>query len=192
MNNTLRSLVVVGGFMLLVMVGIVAITKQVKSLSTNENELVVINNDEPSPILIASPITEEKDVLLYFVDLEDNGESGLKIGCNDSLVTVIQKIDNTATPMTVALEKLIGMKEQTVGADYYNSLYQSDLILEKTSISADGVAEIYLSGELKLSGTCDAPRAQAQLEQTVMQFSSVKKVKIYLNDTLLEDALSTK
>jgi hypothetical protein len=190
MNNTFRSLIIIAGFMFLVLVGVVALSNQVKNLSNNEGELQIMGS--PNPTLDITPIDEEKDVLLYFVDLDDNGQNGLKIGCNDSLVSVTQKIDNTAMPLTVAIEKLIGMKEQIVGADLYNSLYQSNLTLEKTTISTDNIAEIYLSGELKLGGTCDAPRAQAQLEQTVMQFSSVKEVKIYLNNQPLDVALSTK
>ncbi len=190
MNNTSRSLIVIAGFMILVLIGVATLANQVKKLSANDTSLPLAI--EPTPTIVVSPIEEEDEVLLYFIDINDNGQAGIKIGCNDSLISVAQKIDNTATPMTTAIEKLIGMKEQTVGVDFYNSLYQSDLELEKTAITADGIAEVYLTGQLRLGGACDAPRAQAQLEQTVMQFSSVREAKIYLNDQLLEDVLSSK
>lgn len=197
MTNTVRSLLTIFGFLLLLVIGIVFLANQVKKLSTGETIEIIVT---PSPEIIASPTLvvtpteteDEKDVLLYFVDIDDNGQKGLKIGCNDSLVSVIQKIDNTATPMTVALEKLLEIEDQTVGSNLYNSLYQSNLTLDKATITSEGVAEVYLSGELKLGGTCDAPRAQAQLEQTIMQFSSVHQAKIYLNNQPLEDALSTR
>ncbi len=195
MNNTVRSLLIVFGFLFLLLIGIVFLTNQVRRLSSGETiEIIVTPSPEilASPTLIVTPAEEEKEVLLYFVDIDDNGQKGLKIGCNDSLVSVIQKVDNTATPMTVALEKLLGMKEQTVGADLYNSLYQSNLVLEKATITSSGIAEVYLSGELRLGGTCDVPRAQAQLEQTIMQFSSVNQVQIYLNNQPLENALSSR
>ncbi|MCL4208799.1 GerMN domain-containing protein, partial [Patescibacteria group bacterium] len=71
-------------------------------------------------------------------------------------------------------------------------LYQSNLVLDKATITSSGIAEVYLTGELKLGGTCDVPRAQAQLEQTIRQFSSVNQVKIYLNGQPLDQALSSR
>lgn len=195
MNNNVRSLIIIFGFLFLLLIGIVFLTNQVKKLSSGETiEIIVTPSPEilATPTLVVKPAVEEKDVLLYFVDIDDNGQKGLKIGCNDSLVSVIQKIDNTATPMTVALDKLLGMKEQTVGADLYNSLYQSNLVLDKATITSSGIAVVYLTGELKLGGTCDVPRVQAQLEQTIRQFSSVNQVKIYLNGQPLDQALSSR
>lgn len=149
MNNNVRSLIIIFGFLFLLLIGIVFLTNQVKKLSSGETiEIIVTPSPEilATPTLVVKPAVEEKDVLLYFVDIDDNGQKGLKISCNDSLVSVIQKIDNTATPMTVALDKLLGMKEQTVGADLYNSLYQSNLVLDKATITSSGIAVVYLTG----------------------------------------------
>jgi hypothetical protein len=55
-----------------------------------------------------------------------------------------------------------------------------------------GKASIHLTGTLMLGGACDAPRVQAQIEQTALQFSTVNDVDVFINDTALEDALSTK
>jgi hypothetical protein len=54
-----------------------------------------------------------------------------------------------------------------------------------------GKATIHLTGSIVLSGACDAPRVQAQIEQTALQFSTVSEVEVFVNDTPLEDVLST-
>jgi hypothetical protein len=47
---------------------------------------------------------------------------------------------------------------------------------------ANGTAHIFLTGELSgLAGVCDDPRAAIQIEETALQFPSVKKVQLYLN-----------
>jgi hypothetical protein len=38
----------------------------------------------------------------------------------------------------------------------------------------------------------DSPRIKAQLEETALQFSTVTKVSVYINDKSLEDVLSLK
>ena len=73
----------------------------------------------------------------------------------------------------------------------YNALYQSNLRLG--SISRNGNAwTIRLTGSLLLGGTCDGPRVKAQLEQTALQFSTVKSVRYYVNGQPLESLLSGK
>jgi hypothetical protein len=55
-----------------------------------------------------------------------------------------------------------------------------------------GKATIKLSGTLMLGGVCDNPRVKAQLEQTALQFSTVKDVAIFINNVTLDQALSLK
>jgi hypothetical protein len=38
----------------------------------------------------------------------------------------------------------------------------------------------------------DNPRVKAQIEETALQFSTVKKVSVYLKDKTLDEALSLK
>ena len=70
-------------------------------------------------------------------------------------------------------------------------LYQSDLQVDSISLD-NGKAVIKLTGTLTLGGECDNPRVEAQLESTVLQFSTIQEVTIYLNGQLLKDALSLK
>jgi hypothetical protein len=63
--------------------------------------------------------------------------------------------------------------------------------VESTSIDA-GKASVYLTGSLIMGGECDAPRVQAQLEQTILQFPDVTAAAIFINGKPLADVLSLK
>lgn len=127
---------------------------------------------------------------IYLIAIDDNGQSGPKIGCNDSVIPVRVEFPPTTAPLTTALERLLALKDQFYGqSGLYNVLYQSTLQLEKVTVQ-NGTATIRLTGQLRLSGVCDAPRVQAQIEQTALQFSSVQDVDIFLNGRPLADALS--
>ena len=129
-------------------------------------------------------------VKLYFVALGDNGASGKRIGCDDSIIPVEVTIDPTTAPLTAALNRLFSIKTDYYGqSGLYNALYRSDLRLDTASV-ANGLATVQLSGSLQLGGVCDDPRVQAQLEETIRQFSTVHDVAIFLNGQPLEDVLS--
>ncbi len=131
-------------------------------------------------------------VEIVLIAVDDNGQSGAKTGCGDSAVPVQVQIPYTQGLLRAALERLLALKDQYYGqSGLYNSLYQSDLRLEKVAIQ-DGVAAVDLSGTLKLGGECDNPRVEAQLTQTALQFPTVTSVAITLNGKPLKDALSLK
>jgi hypothetical protein len=131
-------------------------------------------------------------VEIYLIALEDNGQTGIAVGCGDSAVPVQVQIEPTQGVLKAALEALLAIKEQYYGqSGLYNALYQSDLQVESVKIT-DGNAEVHLSGSLILGGECDNPRVQAQLEQTILQFSTVTQASVYINGKTLADALSLK
>jgi hypothetical protein len=131
-------------------------------------------------------------VKLFLIALEDNGKAGSMVGCGDSVVSVQTQIQPTQGVLKAAVETLLANKSQNYGeSGLYNALYQSDLHLDKATI-VDGEASVDLSGKLQLGGECDNPRVQAQLEQTILQFSTVKKAAITLNGKPLSEALSLK
>lgn len=118
---------------------------------------------------------------IYLIALEDNGQSGRLVGCNDSVVPVVIDIEPTAEPMTAAINRLLIVKDQFYGqSGLYHSLYQSNLTLQGINI-VNREAIINLTGHLQLSGVCDDPRVVAQLEQTALQYGSVDRVSILLN-----------
>ena len=145
---------------------------------------------------VAAPPTSttaaERNVKIVLIALEDNGQSGMLVGCGDSAIPINVTIPRTQAVLRAALEKLFSAKQQFYGeSGYYNALYQSDLQVEKVTIE-QRKATIHLTGTIMLGGTCDAPRVEAQIEQTALQFSTVSDVAVFVNDVPLEDVLSTR
>jgi hypothetical protein len=134
----------------------------------------------------------QQTVKIFLIALEDNGQSGILVGCGDSAVPVTVVIPRTQGVLKAALEKLLSIKEQYYGeSGLYNALYQSDLQLKSVTID-QGKAVIHLTGTVMLGGVCDAPRVEAQIEQTALQFSTVSSVEVFINAIPLEDVLSQK
>ncbi|HSL31456.1 MAG TPA: GerMN domain-containing protein [Anaerolineales bacterium] len=133
----------------------------------------------------------EQMIQIVLIELEGNGQSGPLVGCGDSAIPINVTIPRTQAVLRAALEKLFSAKQQFYGeSGYYNALYQSDLRVDRVAIE-QGTAVIHLIGSIVLGGTCDAPRVQAQIEQTALQFSTVKDVEVFVNGTPLADVLSS-
>jgi LysM repeat protein len=127
---------------------------------------------------------------IYLIALEDAGRSGQAVGCGDSVIAVQRTITPTVAPLTAALELLLSLDSQFYGeSGLYNALYQSDLTVTGVNI-VNREAIIHLSGQLLLNGACDAPRVQAQLEQTALQYATIDRVRITINGQPLEEVLS--
>lgn len=133
-----------------------------------------------------------KSVRIYLVAIEDNGRSGRRIGCGDSLVAVTRSIGPTTAPLTAALTALVSDHRRFYGqSGLYNALYQSRLKVQNARV-VNGKATIHLTGKMQLGGVCDSPRVKAQLEQTARQFSTVRTTAIYINNVPLWKRLSSK
>lgn len=153
---------------------------------------------EPSPALeptaepTVTPKPATETVKIFLVALEDDGKSGQAIGCGDSIVPVERQVTVTGDPIVAALEDMFSLKDRTYGnSGLYNVLYQSSLQVESIEHES-GAVTVYLTGKLSLSGVCDNPRVQAQIEETVRQFPGVDSVMVYFNDTPLDELLSGK
>jgi len=145
-------------------------------------------------VSVPPPSTTSADqmVKIVLIALEDNGQSGTLVGCGDSAIPIHVTIPRTHGVLRAALEKLFSARQQFYGeSGYYNALYQSDLDVSAVTIE-QGRATIHLAGTIMLGGTCDAPRVEAQIEQTALQFSTVSDVVVFVNDVPLEEALSTR
>jgi LysM repeat protein len=126
---------------------------------------------------------------IYLIALGDNGQSGTRIGCDDSVVPVEVSIPPSNAPLRASLDKLLSIKDQYYGqSGLYNALYQSNLWVTEARI-VSRQATVHLAGSELVSGTCDVPRVAAQLQAMALQFSTVDSVSIYINGTLLEDVL---
>jgi len=148
--------------------------------------------EEPPTLVPQNTSDAPQMVKIFLIAVDDHGQAGKQVGCGDSVVPVQVPIAPTQGVLKASLEALLALKGQYYGeSGLYNALYQSDLHLDNVVING-GNAIVHLSGILKMGGECDTPRVQAQLEETVMQFSTVSSVSIYINDQVLSDALSLK
>jgi hypothetical protein len=141
--------------------------------------------------LLPSKVTaQQTPVKLFLIAVGDEGKSGPRVGCGDSLVAVTREAPSTGDRLAAVVSLLLSLEGTQYGrSGLYNALGQSALKLDR-AVLIDGVARIELSGRLVLAGTCDAPRVEAQLRETVLQVDSVKSVSVTLNGQPLAEALS--
>lgn len=128
-----------------------------------------------------------REVKVYLVALNDDGRTGAKIGCDDSLVPVTRTIKATGAPLKAALQELLSVPREYEGR-LSNSWWGRNLRVKTVSLRA-GVATIRITGELFVAGVCDIPRIEAQIKETARQFPSVRKVKVFVNDLTLAQAI---
>ncbi|MBN1247438.1 MAG: GerMN domain-containing protein [Anaerolineae bacterium] len=127
---------------------------------------------------------------IHLIAVDDGGANGKLIGCNDSVVPVQVTFDPTIAPLRAALNQLLSLDtEYHGGSGLYNALYQSNLSAGAINI-VQGTATIALTREITLGGACDAPRVEAQIKETALQFSTVQNVQVTLNGQPLEEVLS--
>lgn len=159
--------------------------------ATNVND-VTPQNTNANDVDSADETSTLIPVQLYFVLIDDRGAQGTAIGCGDSVSSVDITIPTTSNPVRAALKQLLSVREQYYGkSELYNALYQSELRVKEVTVE-NGRAAVYLTGELLSGGTCDDPRIREQIKQTVLQFSDIQTVDIFVNDTPIETLLSGK
>jgi hypothetical protein len=129
-------------------------------------------------------------VKVYLVALGDNGKRGKKIGCDDSLVPVTREVKPTVAPLRAALDQLLSMPREYAGDSSLNNFWVGNNLRVKSVAVSGGTATIYIVGEGPfIAGICDEPRVTSQIEATARQFSTVKRVKVFVNGRTLADAI---
>ena len=128
-------------------------------------------------------------IKIYLVALGDNGKTGKKIGCDDSLVPVTRTINKTAAPLKAALAQLLATPPHPAENPKLENFWKGRN-LKITSVSIlKNTATIYISGEVFVAGVCDMPRIETQIEETARQFPNVKRVKVFIGGRTLRDAI---
>lgn len=133
-------------------------------------------------------------VKLFMVALNDNGQSGKMIGCGDSIIPVTAPIPTTTAPLSAAFKALLAVQSKDYGqSGLYNPSYADanpNGSLQFVSASVvNGVAKIYLKGQISLPGVCEDPRLLSQFEEIAKQFSTVQKVEMYINGKMWSGSL---
>ncbi len=147
----------------------------------------------PAPLPTAAPpssATAARTVTVYYVVLDDGGSSGVRFGCNDSLVGLRRPATSAVEPLPAAMGALLDGAEAPA-AGVYNSLSASTLKFLSGTFDGTTVTA-YLSGSLRPGGVCDIPRVEAQLTQTAVSSVGAIRAEIYVNGVGLAEALSLK
>lgn len=128
-------------------------------------------------------------IKIYLVALGDNGKTGKKVGCDDSLIAVTRDIKKTAAPLTAAIAELLRTPQHPEGSPKLENFWKGRNLKVKSISLVNGTATIRLSGEVFVAGVCDEPRIQSQIEATARQFRTVKNVRVFLGKQTLADAI---
>lgn len=154
----------------------------VAATSTLPPSVVVQSVPTKLPTFTPVPVTAgTTQVKIFLIAENDNGVSGPKIGCGDSVIGVTRVIPATQGILRAALNELLSQHDQFYGqSGLYNALYRAKLNLDSVTL-VNGVATVNLSGTMSLGGVCDDPRAEAQLNYTAKQFPTVRSVNWFLN-----------
>jgi hypothetical protein len=130
-----------------------------------------------------------QQVKVYLVAVGDNGQAGKKIGCEDSLVPVTRLIRKTAAPLKAALEELLATPAETGENPKLQNFWKGRNLKVRSVSIRRSTATIQLSGEVHVAGVCDQPRIESQIEETALQFPTVKRVKVFIGKRTLADAI---
>jgi spore germination protein GerM len=137
-----------------------------------------------------SASAQTREVKVYLVALGDNGKRGKKIGCEDSLVAVRRKVKPTAAPLRAALDALLSMPREYAPDSSLNNFWGGNNLRVRSVSISRGTAVIRITGEgPSIAGICDEPRVISQIEETAKQFPTVRRVRVFVNDQALADAV---
>lgn len=140
----------------------------------------------PSESATTAPLT------LYYVATGDNGVSGAKIGCGDSLVATYTEPVAFTDQLRKSMERLLSDENQFLGqSGLLNALYMSDLDFVAGAVKGD-VVTVELTGQVTLGGVCDAPRVSEQLHQTAETATGAGSSAVLVDGVPLEDLISQK
>lgn len=193
-------------FVIATLISLIAIAGIVFFLTkTNPNKGVdsVVLEDTPDPALVFdAPFTKAQ---LFYIDLEkfkSNTTDPAAIGCGDGFVAYeipvgelygSTKIDAltyvVAQLFDTAQFKTLQEQNASKKVQAYNALEQSSLTIKSIKELPDRY-EVKLTGTYKVSGVCDGPRIQSQLQQTIEQIVTPVPVSIFINDIPLKDVFS--
>ncbi|MDQ0616071.1 GerMN domain-containing protein [Arthrobacter globiformis] len=126
---------------------------------------------------------------VYYVALDDGGTSGVRFGCNDSLVAVHHADSSISEPLQAAMSRLLSGPGAPPASGLYNALSASSL--QYVSGYLDGTTVVVnLTGAVQPGGVCDLPRIEAQLTHTAVTAVGAVRAEIYVSGVPLAEVLS--
>ena len=130
-----------------------------------------------------------QEIKVYLVALGDDGKTGKKIGCGDSLIPVTRSIRKTRVPLTAALRELLLTPEHPDETPNLANFWKGRNLKVNSVSIRNHTATIRISGEVFVAGVCDIPRIESQIEETARQFPNVRKVKVFMGKRTLAEAI---
>jgi hypothetical protein len=125
---------------------------------------------------------------VYYVAMDDGGTSGVRFGCNDSLVAVHQADSSVSEPLEAAMGRLLSGPGAPPASGLYNALSASSL--QYVSGYLDGTTVVVnLTGAVQPGGVCDLPRIEAQLTHTAVTAVGAVRAEIYVSGVPLAEVL---
>ncbi len=127
----------------------------------------------------------------YLIAPDDNGQSGLAVGCGDSAVFVTTGSPSSGDPATdlrFALGAMLAYRASASGSGLINAFEDSPLAVQSVTLTGDR-AEVALSGNLTLGGACANPRVEAQLLLTIFEQPAVNSASITVDGRNLKQIL---
>ena len=128
-------------------------------------------------------------IKIFLVAVGDDGKNGKKIGCGDSLVAITRNIKKTTAPLASAIRELLLTPEHPDDSPNLKNFWKGRNLKVRSVSIVNGAATIRFSGEVSVSGVCDVPRIESQIEETALQFPTVKKVKVFIGKQTLAEAM---
>jgi len=130
-----------------------------------------------------------QSINVYLVAVGDDGKTGKKIGCGDSLVAVTRTIEKTAAPLSAAIRELLQTPQHPDGSPNLENFWKGRNLKVRSVSLVNRTATIRLSGTLSVAGVCDEPRIESQIEATALQFPTVRRVKVFIGTQTLAAAI---
>lgn len=134
--------------------------------------------------------TQAREIKLFFIAVDDNGASGKKIGCNDSVVPVDVEVGRSPGTLRTAYNRLLNTREESYGERNLSNPLSKSRLRVKSIVIRNRTAIIKLTGRLVSAGACEDPRIEAQLTETALQFPTVRRVSVFVNNVPLGRLLS--
>lgn len=129
---------------------------------------------------------------IYYIAVGDNGRSGPLVGCGDSAIATYTAPVRYTDPVGPTMRALLANHRRDIGqSGLINVLYQSRLTYRGYTRHGSAIT-LYLSGTFQLAGTCDIPRAKAEIEDTAMKAARATKVTVYIDGQTIDQRLSLK
>ena len=141
----------------------------------------------------ASPSTTTAKLTVFYVAVDDQeGVSGPKIGCGDTLVATETGPAEFTDQVEAAMNALLKDDSPTHGeSGLKNAVAASTLKFKSSTVKGDQIT-VNLTGTVMSGGTCDDPRIIEQLKYTAKVAAGVGSARILVNGSAIEELLSQK